>query len=132
VRFLKRAQICAADLARLLPGDPQGRLRGLERLTAFADYKVPQALRREGILVYGAALAERLERREELAAGSAEEVEIRAATVWACAWIARAVAPLRPPGAPGIGAAEVDGWLWLAGQDPTGLQPYHRTRTVYY
>ena len=31
-----------------------------------------------------------------------------------------------------ITAAQVDGLLWAAGQDKTGLPPYHRTRTVYY
>ncbi|MBI4082881.1 MAG: hypothetical protein HY423_09750, partial [Candidatus Lambdaproteobacteria bacterium] len=48
VRFYKRAQICASDLARLLHDAPEARLAGLEQLTAFADYKVPQVLRREG------------------------------------------------------------------------------------
>ena len=59
VRFYKRAQICAADLARMLPDDPLGRLERLEDLTAFADYKVPQVMRKEGILVPAAGLAER-------------------------------------------------------------------------
>jgi Queuosine salvage protein len=132
VRFYKRAQICAADLARLLPDDPLGRLAGLERLTAFADYKVPQVLRKEGVLVPAPALAERLERGEELPAGCAEEVELRAATVWAVEWIARALNRQLAAGLPPATAAEVDYLLWTAGQDKTGLLPYHRTRTVYY
>jgi hypothetical protein len=147
VPFLKRAQICVADLARQLAGHPLGALRRLERLTAFADYKVPQVLRKEGILAPSPALAARLDAQEPLPAGSPEEVELRAATVWAVEWIARAlnagagpraaeagVAPVTAPpltAAP-VTAADVDFLLWVAGQDPSGLRPYHRTRTPYY
>lgn len=132
VLFLKRAQICAADLSRLLPGHPLGRLTGLEGLTAFADYKVPQVLRKEGILLPVPDLAERIDRLEPLEAGSGEEVEIRAATIWACEWIARVMGSLAAPGRPAPTAAEVDYLLWSAGQDKSGLPPYHRTRTIFY
>ena len=136
VRFWKRAQICAADLARLLPGDgprahPLGRLGGLERLTAFADYKVPQVLRDLGILEYGPELAGLVDAREPLQAGSAEEVEIRAATVWACELAARELTR-RSRGGPAVTAAQVDQRLWIAGQRAGGMKPYHRTRTVFY
>jgi hypothetical protein len=132
VVFYKRAQICVADLARMVPHHPLGRLEGLHRLTAFADYKVPQVLRKEGILVFAETLAERVARGEELAAGSEEEVEIRAATIWGCEWIARALARAGAPGTEPPTAAGVDYLLWSAGQDKTGLPPYHRTRTIYY
>ena len=138
VRFYKRAQICAADLARLLPSHPLGRLQGIERLTAFADYKVPQVMRAEGILVLVSPLAGRVDRGEELPAGSGEEVAIRAATIWGCEWIARALNHERaakevsPNAFNPATAAKVDYLLWSAGQDSTGLPPYHRTRTGYY
>jgi len=131
VRFLKRAQICVADLTRLLAGHPLGRLEGLEHLTAFADYKVPQVLRKEGILVLSPSLAERVDRLEELAPGSEEEVEIRAATIWGCEWLARLMSRFETAGGR-VTAMDVDYTLWLAGQDKTGLPPYHRTRTIYY
>jgi hypothetical protein len=135
VRFYKRAQICAADLARLLPDHPLGRLDGLERLTAFADYKVPQVLRALGILLPAPGLAGRIDRGVALPAGGEEEVELRAATVWACEWIARALNRRAAPGAPPVTARAVDFLLWAAGQDgreARGLPPYHRTRTIYY
>lgn len=132
VRFFKRAQICAADLARMLPGDALGRLRRLEQLTAFADYKVPQVMRKAGILVLSDELAERIDRGGELAPGSEEEVELRAATIWGCEWIVRALARDTPSGSPAPTAAEVDYLLWSAGQDKRGLPPYHRTRSIYY
>ncbi|MEE8435955.1 MAG: queuosine salvage family protein [bacterium] len=137
VRFHKRAQICVADLARLMPDHPLGKIDGLERLTAFADYKVPQVLRAHGMLRLSAELAARVDAGEEIPAGSEAEIELRAATVWGCEWLARAynAAPDSPITAAGEGpitAAQVDGLLWAAGQDKTGLPPYHRTRTVYY
>jgi hypothetical protein len=132
VRFYKRAQICAADLARLLPDHPLGRLERLEDLTAFADYKVPQVMRKEGVLVPAAELAERIDRGEELARGSEEEMELRAATLWGCEWIARALATERSLTESAPNAAEVDYLLWSAGQHKQGLPPYHRTRTIYY
>ncbi len=132
VRFYKRAQICVADLTRQLRDDPLGRLEGLAQLTAFADYKVPQVLRKEGVLVLDAALAARIDRGEELAPGGAEEVELRAATIWAVEWIARALNRQLAAGLPALLAADVDYLLWAAGQDKTGLPRYHLTRTVYY
>lgn len=140
LRFYKRAQICVADLARMLPGDALGQIEGLQNLTAFADYKVPQVMRKEGMLVLAPELAERIDRGEELAPGSEEEVQLRAAAIWGCEWTARAlaVAPALGKGtdtaAPALrnGAADVDYLLWSAGQDKRGLPPYHRTRTIYY
>jgi hypothetical protein len=129
VKFYKRAQIGAADLSRLLPHDRLGRLHGLARLTAFADYKVPQVMRREGLLLLSPALAQRIGAREPLAPGGEEEVAIRAATIWGCEWLARALSGER--GRP-IPPMDVDYALWCAGQDKSGLPPYHLTRTVYY
>lgn len=132
VRFLKRAQICVADLARLLTDHPLGMVSGLERLTAFADYKVPQVLRKLGILLYSDALAGRVDAQEDLPAGSPEEVEIRAAAIWACEWLARTLADHRGLSAGAVTASEVDYQLWLMSQGKAGLRPYHRTRTIFY
>jgi len=129
VCFFKRAQIGAADLARLLPRDRLGRLHGLERLTAFADYKVPQVMRRDGILVFSPGLALRIDAREQLPAGGPEEVAIRAAAIWGCEWLARALSDERGKPVP---AMDVDYLLWCAGQEKMGLRPYHRTRTIHY
>lgn len=129
VRFYKRAQIFVADLYGAFEGKGFGAFGDLQRLTAFADYKVPQVLRWLGVLVYDAALASTVARREPLAPGSAAEVEIRAATVWACELIRRA---LREHGRT-LRAFEIDWALWTAGQTmPTDAPPYHRTRTVFY
>ncbi len=56
-----------------------------------ADYRVPVVLRELGVLRYAPALAEAVDSRRELTAGSQEEVEIRAATVEAVERLRRAM-----------------------------------------
>jgi hypothetical protein len=129
VRFLKRAQICVADLHSAFAGQSWGAFIDLDQLTIFADYKLPQVLRYHGALVYAPELAARVDQQEELVPGSAEEVEIRAATIWACELLRRAAARLSTQ-APT--AVEIDQWLWHLGQDASDMQPYHRVRTVFY
>lgn len=129
VPLLKRAQIVAVDLYGTFAGASWGALQRLEALTAFADYKVPQVLRALGILAYDEALAEVVDRRDEIPAGDPREVEIRAATVHAVERIREAVASRGP--APR--AFEIDWYLWGVGQEAVANErPYHRTRTVYY
>ena len=128
VRLYKRAQICASDLYGVFGGTRRGALADLDGLTAFADYKVPQILRAEGILAYAPDLAERIAALRPLPAGSPEEVEIRAATIWGVELLRRALA------ARGVAvrAFEVDWYLWTLAQDRRDMAPYHRTRTIYY
>jgi len=129
IRFYKRAQILVADLHGAFAGEGLGAFDDLDTLTAFADYKVPQVLRHLGVLIYAPALATRIERREPIPAGAREEVEIRAATVWACERLRRALAARGRQ----IAAYEVDWLLWTAGQRlPAATAPYHRTLTVFY
>jgi len=129
VPFFKRAQITVADLAAAEIGEQGQRLHGLERLTLFADNLVPHVLRCEGVLGYAPALAARIDREETIAAGSPEEVEIRAAGVQA---VERLIAVLAERGV-ATTAMAVDHWLWNRGQSPAvKARPRHRTRTVFY
>lgn len=129
VRFYKRAQILAADLHGAFGGQHLGAFDDLEVLTAFADYKVPQVLRRFGVIVYDDALAAKVDNRVLIPTGSPQEVEIRAATVWGCELIRRELAARGQP----LRAFEIDWALWLAGQSlPPDTRPYHRTYTVFY
>jgi len=129
VYFYKRAQILAADLHGAFGGRGWGAFQDLERLTAFADYKLPQVLRHLGILEYSAALARRVDRLELLEPGSPEEVEIRANTIWVVELIRQEMAALDRP----VKAFEIDWLLWNLGQqDAFRQKPYHRTRTTYY
>ncbi len=129
VRFLKRAQILVADLHGVFGGEGLGRFDDLAVLTAFADYKVPQVLRRLGVIEYAPALADRIERRELIAAGTAEEIEIRAATIWAVELLRQELAEHGTTMAP----YEIDWALWQAGQTVEAAdRPYHRTLSWFY
>lgn len=124
VRLLKRAQILVVDLFGTFDGKGPGALSGLDQLTAFADYKIPQILRTLGILVYSDEMAAKVDHKVLLPAGSEMEVEIRAAMIWAVHELSLAM---------GLSAYELDWFLWNEGQRPVpGEQPYHRTRTVFY
>lgn len=129
VPFLKRAQICVADLHAAFHGERWGAFRDLDQLTAFADYKLPQLLRALGVLVYAPSLAAHVDSYTPVAAGSEDEIEIRAATVWSVELLRRALASL------GITrtASAIDYRLWTESQEKAlDERPYHRTRTVYY
>jgi hypothetical protein len=128
VRLYKRAQILAADLAGALNVSAVPVITGLEKLTAFADYKVPQVLRELGLLSYAPRLRRRIDSQVEIPAGSREEVEIRAATIWA---VESLRLELVNQGA-SVNASEIDWLLWNIGQSLDNPRPYHRTRTVYY
>lgn len=129
VAFLKRAQILAADVAGALAGTELAIADGLDQLTAFADYKVPQVLRQIGMLRYQPGLAARIHRLERIPAGSPEEVTIRAATVQACDLLVSEVQRLDRE----TTASEIDWRLWTLGQSlPGEAEPYHRTVTIFY
>ncbi len=130
VRFLKRAQICVADVHGAFGGKRWGTFHDLERLTVFADYKLPQILRHSGVLEYHPSLARRIDAMELLAAGSDEEIEIRAATIWACELLRQEME--KQDGREAITAAEIDARLWLLSQNIADMRPYHRVRTIYY
>jgi hypothetical protein len=128
VRFYKRAQICVADLYSSFDGKSWGAFPDIDQLTAFADYKLPQILRHFGILSYDPALAQRVDNLELIAAGSEEEIEIRAATVWACELLRLRMIQHDHP----MTAAAIDLRLWLMSQSVPDMKPYHRTRTQFY
>lgn len=104
-----------------------------------ADYRVPVVLRELGVLRYDPALSEAIDGRQELAAGSQEEVEIRASTVEAVERLRRAVHS-RLAGddrqaelANRLNSVLLDWWLWEQGEaQRKSHRPHHRVRTIYY
>jgi hypothetical protein len=129
VFFYKRAQLLAADIHGAFAGKGWGGFRDMEKLTAFADYKLPQVLRHVGVLDYSAPLAKRIDGLIYLDPGSPEEVEIRANTIWAVEMIRQELERLGRK----LKAFEIDWILWNLGQDDEFRQkPYHRTVTIFY
>jgi hypothetical protein len=105
VPFFKRAQIAAADLNRMGVAE----LRGEARLTAFADNLVPHVLRVDGILALAPELERRIDAKELLVHGSAEEVELRACAVQAIELLSAATGARLSP-------AQIDAALWSRGR----------------
>lgn len=129
VFFYKRAQLFAADLHAALQGEGLGSFYDMEDLTAFADYKLPQVLRHEGVLEYAKPLAEKVDGLALLDPGGREEVEIRANTIHAVELIGQ---ELEDRGV-FLHAPAIDGVLWSLGQeDRYREKPYHRTVTIFY
>ncbi len=129
VRFFKRAQIVVTDIWGAFGGKDWGEFDNINQLTAFADYKLPQILRAWGILKYGTTLTRKVNAQVELGAGSPDEIEIRAATLWAVEFL-RAALSIRGRK---LWSIQVDWILWEASQAKfAGMKPYHRVRTIYY
>ncbi len=128
--FYKRAQLAAAMLHERWGGRGPGAFGDIGELTASADYKIPQVLRRLGILVYGPELEKLVDERIQIPPGSREELEIRITTLVACEMIRERLAPRLA----GVTSQDVDRILWLAGQGQAspGQKPYHLTLTTAY
>ncbi len=124
VHFLKRVQIVSNDIIYALKREGKT-LRRIDELTAFADYKLPQVLREMGILEYSTALLEKVDNEVAISHNSPEEIEIRAATIWAVELLRQEIKTLT--------AGDIDNLLWLLSQNmQEKARPYHKTRTIYY
>lgn len=129
VEFLKLAQLGLWMLhaVRVRLGRPG--LRDLERLTAFADYIVPVALRLLRIVEYAPDLEHRINAGVPIERDSRDEVEIRAHTVYATARLTSEINALRPTDRRLV-IPQVDFRLWKAYH--ATFWPHHLTRTTMY
>jgi len=129
VAFYKRAQLAAGMVYQAFGRQGWGAFEDIGKLTVYADYKLPQVLRKLGILIYDGELAALVDSQIPIPARSRMEVEIRAATVWAGEQMRRALLDR----APGITATHIDFWLWETSQRKSpDDRPYHRTLTTAY
>jgi hypothetical protein len=129
IYFYKRAQIFAADLYGAFAGKAWGNFKDIDKLTAFADYKLPQVLRHVSILRYEQALEHKVDHGIFLEAGSPEEIEIRANTIWAVELIRQELTQMGKK----LRAFEIDWILWNLGQQREfKAKPYHKTVTTFY
>ncbi|KAL1599478.1 hypothetical protein SLS60_007281 [Paraconiothyrium brasiliense] len=115
VRFLKRAQIFVADLWAAFDGEGYGKFDDIDKITMFADYRVPQILHSLGLVSYCPPLEGRIRRGEMIEPGHSWEVQIRDAKV---------------------NAILLDFFLYdlakekeQAGEETL---PHHRTRSIWY
>lgn len=129
VAFQKRAQLLLWYLHARFRKSGYFALEDPEQLTIFADYIVPVALRRLGVLSYSDALESAINARHLIERDSEEEIEIRAATIWACHLLTRAINAHRPADRQVIDAL-VDTRLWTHYHETHW--PHHLTVTTAY
>lgn len=122
--FQKRAVFFVMNMHRWRTMRGEKGLASFHQIPACSDYKIPQMLRQQGILVYHDALAARVDAKIEIPHGAPEAVEIRAGTIQAIERIAEAT---------GAAPQDVSDVLWIASQKKSGDEkPYHRSRTTAY
>lgn len=128
--FYKRAQILVGDLFGAFDQKECGiKIKNIDQLTCFADYRIPQILRHCGVLVYSDRLKKLIDEKVELIHGCPEEVEIRACLVHSVELLRD---QLRSAGVNWT-AVEVDWLLWQIGEEKKDeIPPHHRTLSIYY
>lgn len=133
VYFLKRAQIFAADLHYAFLGDngevaEHCRFDDIEKLTMFADYRVPQTLVYLNILHYDEYLIKKLEDDPHFPSGSQLECEIRGNSI-------QAVEKLKNFIDFPTNSVLIDFILWSYAKEHTEEMkhiPIHKTKSVFY
>jgi len=99
------------------------------KMTAFADYIVPVALRLLGITSYSPKLEQAINSYQMIARDSRWEIEIRGHCIYATALLAEEINKLRPPDKQVI-IPQIDARLWLPYH--TTWWPHHLTKTIMY
>lgn len=130
INFYKRAQLVPTHLRDIAGLDKLSmQMHDCEKLTAFADYKVPQLMRHMGILSYDDVLASKVDKYIELEPSSEKELEMRIATIWANELAAKKVRKRIESAT----ATQVCSAIWFASQSAgQDVKLYHRTRTIWY
>jgi len=128
VWFLKRAQLMSKMLVDVFKDKDIGNLNSMDKLTLFADYRVPQILNTLGILNYSSELENKLKNMIEIPKDSIEEIEIRAATI--C--IGELMKNEMLKKIKWINSSYIDTYLWILSSKISNRLPHHRTRTIFY
>ncbi len=129
VKFYKLTQLGYWEIYAGLGPKGGFRLEDPEKMTAFADYIVPVALRLMGMTSYSPSLEQSISTYQIVPRDSREEVEIRAHCLYATALLADEINKLRPAGRQII-IPQVDARLWT--HYHTTDWPHHLTRTIMY
>ncbi|XP_062549378.1 queuosine 5'-phosphate N-glycosylase/hydrolase [Armigeres subalbatus] len=140
VSIYKRAQILIGDLWACYRGDGLGRFDDIEKITMFADYRVPQVLVHFKTLEYTDELMSVLKSDKIMENGCCEEVEIRGASIYIVEQLKEFVLKELKDNHPNISTKNVnavllDHFLWdYRRKHAAELEyiPFHKTISVYY
>jgi putative queuosine salvage protein len=129
VKFYKLPQLAIWFLYCSLGKSGKFRVEDLDKMTAFADYIVPVALRLHGMVSYSEELEQAINTHQMIARDSSWEIEIRAHCIYATALLAEEINKLRAPGQRAL-VPQIDARLWT--HFHTTSWPHHLTRTIMY
>jgi hypothetical protein len=105
------------------------RLDDPNKMSAFADYIVPVALRLLNITAYSKELENTINTHQIIPRNSRQEIEIRAHCLYATALLEEEINKLRAPKEQVI-IPQIDARLWT--HYHTTSWPHHLTRTIMY
>ncbi|KAL9583860.1 MAG: hypothetical protein Q9212_002458 [Teloschistes hypoglaucus] len=134
VRFHKRAQIFVADLWACFEGQSFGSFHDMDKITMFADYRIPQMLHSLGCLRYSPSLENQVRGLKEIESGCSWEVQLRGCSIWCVELIREEIARRHPKAE--INAVLIDFFLYDSMKEKelegTETIPHHRTRSLWY
>jgi len=129
IRFYKLAQLGVWMLYSTLHASGKFRLDDPQKMTAFADYIVPVALRLHGITSYSKRLEDTINAHQLIPRDFRWEVEIRAHCIYATALLTEEINKLRPANLQVI-IPQIDARFWT--HFHTTTWPHHLTQTIMY
>ena len=129
VHFLKLAQLAFWGIHRELAKDGKFYIEDMENMTAFADYIVPVALEKMGIVTYTDKLKNKIEQGVLIESDSIEEIEIRAATLFVTAQLTEEINKVKAEEEKII-IPQLDFKLWT--DFHAEQSAHHLTKTIMY
>jgi hypothetical protein len=129
IKFYKLAQLGIWMLYSTLHSSGKFRLDDPQKMTAFADYIVPVALRLLGITSYSKELEHAINTYQLIPRDSRWEIELRAHCIYSTALLREEINKLRSPDTQVI-IPQIDARLWT--HFHTTTWPHHLTKTIMY
>lgn len=126
--FYKRAQHLIANIFWLEKLFHFQTFKNIEKITAFADYKLPQILYHFGVLRYSKKLEEKIKNREIIKKGSNFEIEIRGNTILSIEFLKKELQKMGKD----FFSFELDWILWNLTKKLKLNFPHHLTKTTDY
>ncbi|MGA8143815.1 MAG: queuosine salvage family protein [Candidatus Acidiferrales bacterium] len=129
IKFYKLAQLGYWGIYSGLHSTNTLPLVDIGKMTAFADYIIPVGLQLLGIISYSPALEHAIHSYQLIPRDSAQEIEIRAHSLYATALLAEEINKIRPANLQII-IPQIDARLWS--HYHTTFWPHHLTKTIMY
>ncbi|PWU11770.1 MAG: hypothetical protein C5B47_00410 [Verrucomicrobia bacterium] len=129
IKIYKLAQLGVWMLYATLHKSGKFHLDDPQKMTAFADYIVPVALRLHGMTSYSEKLEKAIDAHQIIPRDSRWEIEIRANCIYVTAVLTEEINKLRPPDQQVI-IPQIDARFWT--HFHTTTWPHHLTPTIMY